>query len=166
MDMNAEAVEPFIMSTQDLFSTMLGCTAVRADSAPANRPTAPREIMALTGLSGVARGMVALIFPEDTALQMVNRLLAADYNALDDTVSDAIAEMANIVAGGAKSRLNRAGHSPIDLSLPMVIRGNGYRIHGPSRAQWREAPFDSELGAFRLRLAFEVNDPRRPVRFG
>ncbi len=75
---------------------------------------------------------------------------------MDDTVSDAIAEMVNIVAGGAKAKLNLGGGAPLDLSLPTVVRGNSYNVDYPSGSVWLEVPFDSDLGSFRLRVTFEL----------
>src|SRR5690606_31618291 len=110
----------------------------------------PREILGIIGLSGIARGTVALRFPVGTALNVVNRLLSTDIKIPDDTVADAIAEMVNIVAGSAKSKLRGEDSPPIDLSLPTVVRGKHYHVAYPSGAAWVEVPFSSELGTFRL----------------
>ena len=158
MKMKVEYINPFIESTYDLFSTMLGSKAVRGDVGIANPEANPRDIMALIGLSGMARGMVALSFPVDTALNMVNKLLSTDIRAVDDTVSDAIAEMVNIVAGGAKSKLSGDDRPPIDLSLPTVVRGNSYNVEYPSGSVWLEVPFNSDLGSFTLRVTFEMKE--------
>jgi len=160
MGMKVEYINPFIESTYDLFSTMLGCKAIRGDVGVAAPSANPREIMALIGLSGMARGMVALAFPVDTALNMVNQLLSTELRVVDDTVSDAIAEMVNIVAGGAKSKLSGDDRPPIDLSLPTVVRGNSYNVDYPSGSVWLEVPFNSDLGSFTLRVTFEMTDDK------
>jgi chemotaxis protein CheX len=117
----------------------------------------PREIMGLIGLSGNVRGTVALSFPTGTALAMVSRLLGMETHVVDETVSDAVAELVNIVAGSAKAKLNSAdGGEPIDLSLPTVVRGNSYSVDYPSKAMWLEVPFTSDLGPFSLRVTFEL----------
>ena len=154
--MKVEYINPFIESTYDLFSTMLGSKAVRGDVGLAKPDANPRDIMALIGLSGMARGMVALSFPVDTALNMVNQLLGTEIRAMDDTVSDAIAEMVNIVAGGAKAKLSADLSKPIDLSLPTVVRGSSYNVDYPSGSVWLEVPFNSNLGSFTLRVTFEM----------
>jgi chemotaxis protein CheX len=153
--MKVEYINPFIESTYDLFTTMLNSKAERGDVGLAKEEANPRDIMALIGLSGMARGMVALAFPVDTALNMVNSLLGTEIRVVDDTVSDAIAEMVNIVAGGAKAKLSGGGR-PIDLSLPTVVRGNSYNVDYPSGSVWLEVPFQSDLGPFTLRVTFEM----------
>lgn len=159
--MKVEYINPFIESTYDLFSTMLGSKAVRGDVGLARPDANPRDIMALIGLSGMARGMVALAFPVDTALNMVNRLLGTHIRVIDDTVSDAIAEMVNIVAGGAKAKISADLEKPIDLSLPTVVRGNSYNVDYPSGSVWLEVPFNSDLGSFTLRVTFEMEKEQR-----
>lgn len=154
--MKVEHINPFIESVYELFSTMLSAKASRGDvGLVRDKGTNPRHIMALIGLSGQARGMVALSFPVNTALAMVNRLLNTDIRVLDDTVSDAIAEMVNIVAGGAKAKLTSGDGPPIDLSLPTVVRGNSYDVDYPSGSVWLEVPFASDLGPFSLRVTFQ-----------
>jgi len=154
--MKVEYINPFIESTYDLFSTMLGSKAIRGGVGLAKPDANPRDIMALIGLSGMARGMVALAFPIETALNMVNRLLGTQIRVVDDTVSDAIAEMVNIVAGGAKAKISADMEKPIDLSLPTVVRGNNYNVDYPSGSVWLEVPFNSDLGSFTLRVTFEM----------
>lgn len=154
--MKVEYINPFIESVYDLFGTMLNSKAVRGDVGIADDEANPRDMMALIGLSGMAKGMVALAFPVDTALKMVNSLLGTELKAVDDTVSDAIAEMVNIVAGGAKAKLSRETQRPIDLSLPTVVRGKSFNVDYPSGSVWLEVPFKSDLGNFTLRVTFKL----------
>ena len=154
--MKVEYINPFIESVHDLFSTMLSSKATRGQVGVSQGDPNPREMMALIGLSGPARGMVALSFPVNTALAISNQLLGAEMKVVDDTVSDAIAEVVNIVAGGAKAKFKIAAGPPIDLSLPTVVRGNSYSVDYPSGTIWLEVPFQSDLGPFSLRVTFEM----------
>jgi chemotaxis protein CheX len=152
--MKVEYINPFVECVYDLFSTMLRASVKRGVPGVAKGSSNPREIMALIGLSGPARGAVALAFPTGTALAMVSRLLGTDLTVMDGTVTDGIAELVNIVAGCSKAKLAKADARPIDLSLPTVVRGNSYSIDYPSQAVWLEVPFTSELGPFSLRVTF------------
>ena len=154
--MKVEYINPFIESVNEMFSTMLNAKVKRGEVGVCRGDLNPKDIMALIGLSGQIRGMVALAFPVNTALKIVGRLLGMEHKILDDTASDAIAEVVNIVAGGAKAKLKVEG-PPIDLSLPTVVRGNNYSVDYPSKSVWLEVPFDSELGIFALRVTFEVD---------
>jgi len=154
-------INPFIESVHELFSTMLSATATRGEIGVSREGPNPKDIMALIGLSGHARGMVSISFPLKTALAMVNQLLGTDTRVIDDTVSDGIAELVNIVAGGAKAKFTlEEGQEPIDLSLPTVVRGNSFNVDYPSGSVWLEVPFDSTLGDFSLRVTFSFDDKK------
>lgn len=154
--MKVEYVNPFIDSVYDLFSTMLSGKAMRGDIGLSKGDAGPRpaEVTALIGISGQARGMVSLSFPTSTALNMVNRLLSMEITEVDDTVSDAVAELVNIVAGGAKARFPLGDGEPMALSLPTVVRGSGFKVDYPSSSVWLEVPFTSDLGPFSMRVTF------------
>lgn len=162
--MNVEYINPFIESVYDLFSTMLSAQATRGNVAIARGDENTRDIVALIGLSGPARGMVALAFPVKTALNIVNRLLDSELRVMDDTVSDAIAEVVNIVAGGAKARFKIETGPPIELSLPSVVRGNKFCVDYPTKSTWLEVPFNSDLGTFTMRVTFAMEPKRGGAR--
>jgi chemotaxis protein CheX len=162
--MRVEFINPFIESVYHLFTTMLGCEAKRADAKLTKLSDNSRRITALIGLSGTARGTVALSFPMETAAAMASRLLGADGDASEESVSDAVGELVNIVAGGAKARFCTDNATPIDLSLPNVVKGNRYTVEFPSDAVRLDVPFTSELGQFNLHIAFEMNGKRKEDR--
>ncbi len=155
MAMKAEYINPFITAVFDLFSTMMGCEAKRGQIAIARKGAAEKEITALIGLGGPTRGSVSLSLPFETARRMVARLLGADGEIEDDTLVDGTAELVNIVAGSAKAKFCQDGGAPLDLTLPTVIRGEGFQIDYPSKTVWIEVPFSSELGSFKIRVTFE-----------
>ena len=154
--MELKYINPFIESVHDLFTNMLGCRVERLNPKVVSDGSVSHEIVGLIGLSGPTRGNVALLLPEATAKAMVGRLLGEEIHEIDDDVIDAVAELVNIIAGGAKARLSE-GEPPIKLSLPNVIRGRDCTVHYPTKAVWLELPFTSELGEMILRLSFKFN---------
>ncbi len=152
--MDVQYVNPFIESVQELFSTMLGCEAKRGEVGLVKGKSNPRDVIALIGLSGPASGMLTVSFPIETALAVACRILGMEMKVMDGSVSDAVAEVANIVAGRAKAKLINDDQEPIDLGLPTVVRGNSYTVDYPSHATWLEVPFTSELGPFSMRVTF------------
>jgi len=153
--MNVEYINPFIESVYDLFTTMLGCEAKRGEIDVVDTTGDVRDIVALVGLSGPASGTLSMSFPVNTAMAIASRMLGMDVKIVDNTVSDAVAEVVNIVGGGAKAKLVDGNHEPIELSLPTVVRGNSYTVDYPSRSVWLEVPFTSDLGEFSMRVTFQ-----------
>lgn len=153
--MDVKFINPFVESVYDTFSTMLKAAAERGELTVSDSTSNPRSLVGLIGMTGPIRGTVALNLPINTAMAVVNRLLGTDLRIVDDTVSDAVAELVNIIAGGAKARLPQGEGPPIDLSIPTVVKGNTYRIDYPTDAVWLELSFTSELGPFTLSVTME-----------
>ena len=154
-EMKAGHINLFIESVQNLFLSMLRCQANPGEVGIADGVGNPGDITALIGLSGPVRGNVALTFPVKTVLAIVNRMLGSKARVVDDIVADGVAELVNMVAGGAKKKLSSADGPPVDLGLPTVLSGNGYVVQHPSRSRWFEVPFTSDLGSFTLQVTFE-----------
>jgi chemotaxis protein CheX len=158
--MRVEYINPFMESVHELFTMMLGCQAKRGQlglTKKGGESRDIRDIMALIGFSGPARGTVALVFPIATALAMVSKLVGKEERVVDETVLDAVGEIVNIVAGGAKAKLHKGDGPPIDLGLPTVVRGQSYMVAYPSHSVWLEISFTSDLGPFQLRVNFEFD---------
>ncbi len=88
-------------------------------------------------------------------MKLVSALLDQELHVMDETVVDGVAELVNIVAGGAKAKFATANGQPIELGLPTVVRGSDYTVEYGTKVVWLEVPFTSELGAFTLRVTFE-----------
>ncbi len=152
--MDSKFVTPFVDSVKDFFGAMLQAE-VRAetDGAQARPSTDLYDLAAMIGISGPARGNVTLSLGSETAVAIINRLLALELEEVDETVADGVAEMVNIIAGNAKARLG-GGAAPLALGLPNVVRGEGYSVEYPSGTERVDLPFTSEFGPLLLRLTF------------
>lgn len=152
--MEVQYINPFIESVSDLFKTMIGCEAT-LDNVKKTEPTVRNsELVSMICLSGVVHGTVALIFPVPTALALVSRFVGMEAKEADEMVTDAVAELVNIVAGGAKARMNN-NSGVITLSIPNIIKTRGGTMLSPSWTTWIEVSFSSDLGPFNLRVTFE-----------
>lgn len=169
--MKVEYINPFIAAVEEFCGTMLGFTPVRGklrvsqsaiydsddlDLDMGEQIGKHNDITALIGLTGRARGTVAISFPGKTALMMARAMLGTDkIFKIDNIVVDAVAEMVNIVAGSAKTKLTGDG-DPIGISLPTVVRGRNFEISYPTGSVWLQIPFTSELGFFSVQVSFEA----------
>lgn len=152
--MKAEYINPFLRSTRDLFTTMLRAEIQRADISVGKDNVRTNGIIALISFTGSVRGMIALVFPTDTAVAVANRLLGDGAPVTDGDVADTMAEMANMVGGGAKADFSAADGVPVVLGLPTVMRGSDARVDYPAGALWVDVFFQSALGPFSLHVTF------------
>ena len=141
--MNAEYINPFLISTVNVFQQMLALELTR--EAPFIRKEfAPQyEVTGMIGLTGKTTGTVAVSLPCDMALAITEKLLGERPPEVNAQVVDAIGEMTNMIAGAAKAKLE---HLQLSLGLPTVVLGNSTRIAFPSRATPISIPFRSSLG--------------------
>ena len=154
--MKAEYINPFVESICNVFQTMLDTKLTRkqlrasADGFERHGET----VTSVIGISGEASGVVALVFPRNAALILASRFLGAELSEFTDDVTDALAELANMVGGSAKSKFNF--DPPPELSLPTVIEGKDYKMRYPTKSAWIEVPFSFDAGDFMMEISFST----------
>lgn len=149
--MRVEFINPFVSSTQDVFQTMLNAGVSRGSLSLNLAHVAIHEISGLIGISGVCRGMVVVSLGEETAKRAAEAMLGSRPESLDADVLDAIGELTNMIAGGAKTRLEQY---ELAIGLPTVICGSGQRIVFPSGTAPIVIPFESDIGPFSVQVGF------------
>lgn len=156
--MDVRYVNPFTESVDDVFATMLDLQVsrkqVKLSDAGTAAPPHGSWLTSLVGISGKATGAVALRFPVPTALAVAGRMLGSEPTEVNDETIDAISELANMVAGGAKAKFEI--NPPPDLAMAVVVHGSDYRTAYPSTARWLEIPFSSDAGEFSLEVTFSA----------
>lgn len=142
--MDRQYSAPFIDSTREMLSTMVGISCEVCDEAFVS----PDD--ALSGtifFHGESRGQVTLSFPLSTAMKIVSEMLGMAEGEMDeDTLRDGVGEMANIVAGNVKAVLSGTPYKFL-LSLPDVQSG---AISLPAGVEKVENLLRCDLGEFSL----------------
>jgi chemotaxis protein CheX len=141
--MRVEFINPFVSATHDVFKTMLGCPLTRGPLSLKSAHTPMYEVSGLIGLSGKCRGMVVVSVGRTTAISAAEVMLGCRPDELDRDVMDAIGELTNMIAGAAKTQLEKY---QLTIGLPTVICGKAQAIAFPSQAPPIVIPFDSDLG--------------------
>jgi len=155
--MKVAYINPFITSVISLFDTMLGIKLTRGRPFIKDHCLPEHEISGVIGLSGKAKGVVVLSLSKESALSATQVLLGGKRpETINADVVDAVGELANIVAGGAKAQLERLAMS---VSLPTVIAGKNHSVQFPSSVTPVCIPFDCEWGS----VAVEVGLVEEPV---
>jgi chemotaxis protein CheX len=149
--MQVEFVNPFISATHDVFRTMLKCELSRGPLALKNGHTPEFEVSGLIGLTGTCQGMVVVSLGRETALRATEILRGEKYESLNAQVVDAVGELANMIAGAAKSRL---GENRFAMGLPSVICGKHHTINFPTSSKPIQLPFGSSIGPICVEFGF------------
>lgn len=154
--MQAEHINPFIRSLVNTFDKMLKCQVTRGQLTLAQSGAKHFPISGVIGLSGKAAGAVVINLSETLALRAASELLMAPMDQVNDDVLDVVGELANVVAGHAKTELEQYEMS---VSLPNVITGEGHEIRFPTGAHAIAVPFETDFGPLRLEVGLEVLEP-------
>jgi len=97
---------------------------------------------------------VVLSLPTDTALQAASKFAGVDLAQDHPDFSDALGELANMVAGQAKAQFEGFN---VSISLPSVIIGKEHVVSQSRHRPRLSIPCDSQLGKFWVEVAMVVN---------
>ncbi len=159
--MDVRFVNPFIAATKTVFKTMMSTeiTIGKPQIIPAHQEQTA-DVSAVIGLSGDAVGSVVLSLPMQTACNVAGKFAGVQMTREHPDFSDALGELANMVAGAAKSKFEGLR---VSISLPSVIIGTEHVV-SQSRAKPRLAlPCNSDLGHFTVEVVMVVEKQAQAV---
>ena len=150
--MDAKYINPFLVAIKDVFDTMvdlpvtIGKPIIKKDSMPSY------EVSSIIGLSGAVTGCVSISFSEKIALELAGALLEEEFLEIDDDCTDAIGEIANMIAGNAKSAF------PVDnasISVPTVVLGK-HSVSYPSGVPVISIPCETNSGGLSVDVVIKL----------
>jgi CheY-specific phosphatase CheX len=152
--MNVAYINPFLKATRDVFDKMVhvplvqGRPYMKDPAVPLDRLF---ELSAVITLSGAACGLAVLMLSESVALALASGLAGSPVLTLDAGCVDAISEIVNMVAGGAKRDMPGG---QVTLSVPTMVRTE--KLVYPHPAPSIMIPYDTPHGRFTLEVAFRA----------
>ncbi len=149
--MTAAIVNPIIAATKDTFSMMFDSQVQRKQLALKTTDIHFHDLNAVIGLSGDASGSICISVANQTAFEAVRRILDMEVDTIDRIVTDTVGEIANVIAGSAKDRIQELH---LELGIPNVIRGQNVQIDFPLAAQPMYMTFETDLGDLMIVFGF------------
>lgn len=80
------------------------------------------DIIASIGIAGRLEGSLSLFFSKEASCRIVSKMLSTTITEMNQDVADGIGEIANILAGGLKTKIGGQGRD-FEISIPMVVKG-------------------------------------------
>ncbi|MFA5182575.1 MAG: chemotaxis protein CheX [Syntrophales bacterium] len=155
--MNVKFINPFLEATIDVLKTMAFVTPTPGKPYLKKDNYAKGDISAIIGMTGAARGSLALTFSESCIVRIVSNMLGEDINEINGDIKDAVGEITNMVSGAARKKLEAEGFT-ITAAIPTVVSGKGHSIvhvmGGPSII----IPFTTEHGDFVVDVCLTESD--------
>ena len=151
--MDASLINPFVLAVQKVFQTV-AFTEVRVGK-PYIKTDGPcsADVSGVIGLSGDAIGCAVLSFPTAVACRAASSFAGVEIGVDHPEFADAIGELANRVAGNAKSDLRGLC---CGISLPTVVIGPEHVVSQLRMAPRLVVPCKTVLGDFFLEVALRV----------
>ena len=134
---------------------MLNCKLTRGQLTLNSNDHPKHDIRGIIGLMGALSGTVIVSLDQQVALSATGAMLGETPESMDENVIDAVGELANMIAGSAKSTLE---HLDIKLALPTVISGRNHNIAFGSVAQSICIPYTCDWGALSVEVGFAPTD--------
>jgi chemotaxis protein CheX len=87
------------------------------------------DVSGIIGLTGDAKGALAISLKEDTALKITEIITGEKPSSIDSNVTDVVGEIINIVAGNVKKSLEEMFR--LTISTPSIIKGKLHQLVWP-----------------------------------
>lgn len=140
-------------ATDQVFSTMLGMSVEAGEAFMETSGTGPfHGVIALVGLAGQWTGSGRISCTPQFACRVCAGLLMSEYEAVNEEVLDAVAEVSNMIIGNVKTTLEEEV-GPLGLSIPTVIFGRNYHARSAGISEWTVVPFTCEGEHMEIRFS-------------
>ncbi|MFO0973280.1 MAG: chemotaxis protein CheX [Phycisphaerae bacterium] len=152
--MDVRYINPFVMAIRNVFSTMLK-VEVAVDKPRVKKDEAPySDVSAIIGYSGDAAGTVILSFDRTVAEKLASTFVGQPVQIDQVDCADALGELANMVAGNAKSLFDGLD---VKISLPSVIVGQGHHVSQSNLTPTLIIPCSCSMGTFFVEIGMKVS---------
>ncbi len=154
--LQVEYINPFIAATLEALEVMASVRPQRGSPFVKQGSAAKGDISGVIGLAGEASGSVAVTFPAALAGRIYANMVGEDADGLSDEIRDAVGELANMIAGGAKATLAEQGFD-FRIAIPTIVVGPGHTIDHKGDGPCLVVPFDLDGEAFWLEVSLSTN---------
>lgn len=159
--MDVRYINPFVESVCNTFETMCGLKVGVKRPELKYAPGPVTDVSGVIGFSGDATGCVVLHFDFATASKVATAFAGTEIDEHHEDFADAIGELANMVAGGAKSKFDGVN---ISISLPNVIIGKAHNVTTAKNDKRINIPCQTTAGSFIVEIGMVINKQVRSTQ--
>ncbi|MFI5379149.1 MAG: chemotaxis protein CheX [Tepidisphaerales bacterium] len=152
---NPKLIVPFVNSVRSVFSTMIGMATVLDRPHVKTQPGPTYDVSSIIGFSGDVIGSVVVSFQKSAAEKLVEAFAGAPIEFGTPDFADAVGELANMIAGGAKKYLGNLA----TITVPNVVIGSGHTIARLSGVPCIVIPCRTDVGAFAVEISIKQLNP-------
>jgi len=143
--MDVNYINPFIVSTRTVFSTMLGIDVNMQRPVLKNNCKSSGDVTGVMGLVGDKQGTVAISLTKKGAIFIYSSLVGDTCDDITTEVVDAIGEITNIISGQARKEFEK-NNINLSAAIPMVVVGKNVELNFITIAPIVSLPFFFSVG--------------------
>ena len=162
--MDPAYITPFIASVQNVCSTMMQLQVTIGKPRVKNEAGATYDVSGIIGMTGDVVGSVVVSFPLESAKAVVALFAGQRLEADNPDFADAVGELVNMIAGGAKGMFR--GTKNVSISCPSVVVGASHIVARQKDTPCIVIPCSTDCGELTLEICIrEVtpNNAQTPV---
>ena len=150
--MKAAYINPFVDAVIRLFQTMMTMT-VNIGQPALNKSARPHhDVCGVIDVSGDVHGRVVVSMPEPLATSLASEMLGDSIAQLDADCIDAVGEIANMIAGNAKTDFPGGASA---ISVPQVVIGRENVLY-PAATPIISIPCETGKGPLQIDVALKT----------
>jgi len=153
--MKAEYVNAFYKATQDVFNLMLDLDVEKGELEVIEGMISGKNANVLLGVTGDLKGSILFSFTDDMTLEMVKIMSGMEMKTIDNFVSSALGEVANIIGGNALTNLTTYNYI-CDIVPPQIIVGE-YKSISMANKRALMIPLMTDIGDFNINIFLAEN---------
>lgn len=154
--MRTECINSFYKATEDVFHLMFDLNVERGDVKEVEGLVSSRNANVVLGVTGDLKGSILFSFTKDMTLEMVRIMSGLEMKTIDNFVSSALGEVANIIGGNALTNLTCYNYI-CDLVPPQVIIGE-YKSLSMANEKALLIPIRTNIGDFDINIFISDQD--------
>jgi chemotaxis protein CheX len=147
-------IKPFVVAVKKVFETMINVPFSLGKPTLKKGSEVPHEISSIIGLSGNVSGSVVISLSHEIAYQLASSLLGEEISELSEDCTDCIGEIANMIAGNAKTDFPTDNNS---ISVPSVVVGK-HKVSYPSGLPVISIPCNTDKGEMMIEIALKTKE--------
>jgi chemotaxis protein CheX len=149
--MDVRYINPFLKAVKNVFDTMINIPFTLGKPLLKKDITPLYEVSGIIGISGEVSGCVVVSLSQGIAVQLASALLGEEIKEINSDCTDAIGEIANMVAGDAKRDFPKGNTS---VSVPIVIIGK-HKVAYPTDVPIISIPCTTSGGQLSIDVALK-----------
>ncbi len=153
--MDVKLINPFINATLHVLETMASTKSEAGKPYLKKEEIAKGDVTGVIGLTGDSRGTVSVSFSEKCILAVVSKMFAEEMTEVNGEIRDAVGELANMISGQARQKLEVGGKS-LQAAIPTVIMGKDHTISHITSQPVVAIPFTTADGGFTIEVSLEA----------